>query len=105
MPAYCRAGQFPVWARLLAERQRLRWGWGLLPFVASAAIRPRRANGYRSKPEEPERRARLPPQGMRFGAELRGRAEIRRDSAVWSALHSFLIRGWSSHFPRALSLV
>src|SRR5216683_1599284 len=102
MPAYYRAGQFPAWGHLLAERRRRRWEWRLLPFVASAAIRPPHVNGCLSKSREPERRTQLPRQGLQFGAWLPGEVEIHPDSVAWSALRSFLVRGWSSHFPRSL---
>src|SRR6266403_5222896 len=105
MPAYYRAGQFPGWGRLLAERPRRRWKWRLLAFVASAAIRPPRANGSRSKSGEPEQRAQLRRQGLRFAAGRRGEGVIHPDSVAWSALRSFLVREWSSDFPRSLSLV
>src|SRR5580704_12566664 len=105
MPAYCRAGGFPVWERLLAERRRRQWERQLLAFVASAAIRPPPANGCRSKSEEPERRARLPRQGLPFGAGLRGESEIRPDPVARSALRLFLFLEWSSLFPRSQSFV
>src|ERR1700675_3358736 len=101
MPAYCRAGRFPVWERLHGERPRRRWERRLLAFVASAAIRPPRANGCRSRSEERERRARLTRQGLQFGAGLRGESEIRPDPVAWSALRLFLFLEWSSLFPRS----
>src|SRR5882762_246329 len=105
MPAYYRAGQFPAWGRLLAERLRRPCESRLLAFVASAAIRPPRANGYRSKSREQERRARLPRQGSRFGDGLPAGIGNRSDSVPRSALRSFLVGGWSSHFPRSVSFV
>src|SRR5580704_16435119 len=105
MPVYCRAGRFPVRERLLAERRRRQWERRLLAFVASAAIRPPRANGCRSKPEARERRVRLPRQRLQFGAGLRGESEIRPDPVAWSVLRLFLFLEWSSHFPRSLSFV
>src|ERR1700693_6238306 len=99
MPAYYPAGQFPVWGRLLAERLRRWWERQLLAFVASAAIRPPRANGCRSKSEQRERQARLPRQGLQFGAGLLGESEIRPDPVAWSALRLFLFLEWSSHSP------
>src|SRR5580704_1349948 len=105
MLAYYPAGQFPGWGRLLAERLRRRWESRLLAFVASAAIRPARANGYRSKSRERERRARLPRQGSRLGDGLLAGIGNRPDSVPRSALRSFLVRGWSSHFPRWVSFV
>src|SRR6267154_808775 len=96
MPAYYPAGQFPVWGRLLAERLRRRWESRLLAFVASAAIRPPRSNGCRSKSLERQRRARLPRQGLRFADGLPAGIENRPDSVPRSALRSFLVRGWSS---------
>src|SRR6266852_8168197 len=106
MPAYCRAAQFPVWGRLLSERPRRRWEWRLLAFVASAAIRPPRANGCRSKSGERERRARRRRQGLWYGAGRRGESEIHPDSVVARlVLRSFLVRGWSSHFPCSMSFV
>ena len=59
-----------MWGRLLAERLRRRWESQLLAFVASAAIRPPRANGRRRKSRERERRALLPRQESRFGDGL-----------------------------------
>src|SRR6266403_1098805 len=105
MPAYYPAGQFPVWGRLLAERLRRRWESRLLAFVASAAIPPPRANGCRSKSRERHRGARLPRQGLRFGDGLPARIGNRPDSVSRSALRSFLVRGWSSHFPHSVSFV
>src|ERR1700728_2227724 len=105
MPVYYPAGQFPVWGRLLAERLQRRWESRLLAFVASAAIRPPRANGYRSKSRERERRARLARQGSRFGDRLPAGNGNRPDSVPRSALRSFLVRAWSSHFPRSVSFV
>src|SRR6266851_8141103 len=102
MPECCRAGQFPAWGRLLAERPRRRWEWRLHPFVASAAIRPLLANGCRNRAGKREQRARLPQRGLRFGAGLPSEGEIHPDSVAWSALRSFLVRGWSSHFPRSV---
>src|SRR5258706_2912493 len=104
MPAYSRAVQFPVWGRLLAERPRRRWEWRLLPFVSSAAIRLLLANGCRSKSGERGQRVRLPRRGLRYDAGLRGEGEIHPDSVARPALRSFLVRGWSSHFPRAKPL-
>src|SRR5580704_12413761 len=98
MPVYCRAGRFPVRERLLAERRRRQWERRLLAFVASAAIRPRRANGCRSKSEQRERRARLPRQALQFGAGLWGQSEIGPDPVARSALRWFLFLEWSSHF-------
>src|SRR6266849_10716464 len=105
MPAYYPAGQFPVWGRLLAERLRRRWESRLLAFVASAAIRPPRANGCRSKSKERERRSWLPRSRLQFGAGLRGESEIRPDPIAWSALRLFLFLEWSSYFSRSLSFV
>src|SRR6266851_3156805 len=105
MPAYYPAGQFPAWGRLPAERLPRRWESRLLAFVASAAIRPKRANGCRSKSRERQRRARLPRQGLRFGDGLPAGIGNRPDSVARSALRWFLVRGWSSHFPRSVSFV
>src|SRR5882724_12032029 len=105
MLVYYRAGQFLAWERLLAERPRRRWEWRLLGFVAPAARRPSRANGYRNSSEERQRRARPPRKGLRFGAGLRGESEIHPDSVAWFALRSFLVLECSSHFPRSVSFV
>src|SRR5580692_3273447 len=105
MPAYYRAGRFPVWGRLLAERPRRRWEWRLPAFVASTAIRPPRVNGCRSKSEERERRVRLPRQRLRFAAGRGGEGEIHRDSVALSALRAFLVGVWPSHFPLCKSFV
>src|SRR5260370_21686906 len=105
MPGYYPAGQFPVWGRLLAERLRRRWESRLLAFVASAAIRPPRANGYRSKSRERERRARLPRQGSRFGDGLPAGIGDRPDSVPRAALRPFLVRGWSSHFSFSVAFL
>src|SRR6266852_6104452 len=105
MPAYYPAGQFPVLGRLLAERLRRRWESRLLAFVASAAIRPPRANGCRSKSRERERRARLPRQGSRFGDGLPDGFGNRPHSVARLEIRSFLVRGWSPHFPLSVSFV
>src|SRR5260370_21091273 len=102
MPAYCRAGQFPAWGRLPAERRRRRWEWRLLPFVASAAIRPLPANGCRNRAGKREQRARLPQRGLRFGAGLPSEGEIHPDSVDWYAILSLLVRGWWTHSPRLM---
>src|SRR5712664_3360382 len=103
MPECCRAGQFPAWGRLPAERRRRRWEWRLLPFVAAAAIRPLPANGCRNRAGKREQRARLPRRGLRFGAGLPSEGEIHPDSVAWYALRSLLVRGWWSHCPRLMS--
>src|ERR1700722_1352904 len=105
MPAYYPAGQFPVWGRLLAERPRRWWERRLLAFVASAAIRPPRANGCRSKSRERQRRAQLLRQGLRFADGLPVGIGNRPASVARSALRSFLVRVWSSHFLRSVSFV
>src|SRR6266446_3863620 len=105
MPAYYRAEQFLAWERLLSERPRQQWESPLLAFVAPAALRPPRANGCRSKLGKQEQRARRRRQGFRFCHGLAGEREIRLGSAAWSALRSFLVPEWSSHFPRSMSLI
>src|SRR5882724_5324291 len=105
MPVYYRAGQFLAWERLLSERPRQQWESPLLGFVAPAALRPPRANGYRNKSGERRRRARPLGKGLRFGAGLRGESEIHPDSVAWFALRSFLVLECSSHFPRSMSFV
>src|SRR5258706_10229930 len=105
MPECCRAGQFLVWVHPPEERLCRRWEWRLLGFVAPAALRPSRANGYLSKSREQEGRARRPRQGSRFGAALRAQSEIHPDSVAWFAVRSFLVLEYSSHLPRSVSFV
>src|SRR5229473_95382 len=105
MLAYCRAGQFLARGHPPEERPRRRWKWRLLPFVALAAIRLLLANECRSKSGRQEQRARLPRQGLRFGAELPVGREIHPVLARCFAFRSFLVREWSSQFPRSMSLV
>src|SRR5260370_17391104 len=105
MLAYCRAGQFLARGHPPEERPRRRWKWRLLPFVALAAIRLLLANECRRKSGKQEQRARLPRQGLRFGAQLPVGRQIHPLLAPCFALRSFLVPERAQPSPPPTSLV